>query len=180
MDNFVRAFMQCTNYYQFLKGGRPRTGPSKQELRLRQAQQSGKLDKVVDAMETMPEKEWCTHTPHFENEEVFGSTARKLNLSLGSEFDSHCLEKMNFSRPKIQRRTRKGRHESVPTAIDLFPPSSPTSFDSIRIMSPPPLASNVIGVQVKHVTSVEESDCDVRQWHITRLSKISKKKCFAK
>ena len=76
-DDFVRAFMQCTNYYQFLKGGRSGIGPLKQELRLRQAQRSGRLDKVVDAMETMAEgKEWCTHTPHFEGEEVFGSTAR--------------------------------------------------------------------------------------------------------
>ena len=37
VDDFVRAFMQCTNYYQILKGGRPKTGPSKQEFRLRQA-----------------------------------------------------------------------------------------------------------------------------------------------
>ena len=104
VDDFVRAFMQCTNYYQFLKGGRSGTGPLKQELRLRQAQRSSRLDKVVDAMETMAEgKEWCTRTPHFEGEEVFGSTARQLNLPLGSEFDSHRLEKMNFSRPKVQK-----------------------------------------------------------------------------
>ena len=77
VDDFVCAFMQCTNYYQFLKGGRSGTGPSRQELRLRQAQRSGKLDKLVDAMEMMPEgKEWCTRTPHFEGDEVFGSTAR--------------------------------------------------------------------------------------------------------
>ena len=30
------------------------------------------------------------------------------------------------------------------------------------------------------MTSVKESDCDARQWHIARLSKTSKKKCFAK
>ena len=66
VDDFVLAFMQCMNYYQFLKGGRSGIGPSKQELRLRQAQQSGRLDKVVDPMETMAEeKEWCTRTPHF-------------------------------------------------------------------------------------------------------------------
>ena len=47
-------------------------------------------------------------------------------------------------------------------------------------MSPPPLASNVVGVQVKHVSSIKESDCNVRQWYIARLPKTSKKKCFAK
>ena len=115
----------------------------------------------------MPEgKEWCTHTPHFEGEEVFGSIARKLNLPLRFEFDSHHLEKMNFSRPKVQKRMKKGHRESAPTTIDLFPPSSSTFSNDIRIMSPPAKASNVVGVQVKHVTSVEESDCNVRQWHI--------------
>ena len=39
VDNFVHAFIQCTNYYQFLKDGRPRIGPSKHKLRLWQAQQ---------------------------------------------------------------------------------------------------------------------------------------------
>ena len=91
-------------------------------------------------------KEWCTHTPHFEGEEVFSSIVQKLNLPLGSEFDSYHPEKMNFSHPKVQRRTRKGRHESAPTTIDLSSPFSPTSSDGIRIMSPPPLASNVVGV----------------------------------
>ena len=79
-----------------------RTGPSRQELRLRQAQRSSRLDKLVDAMETMPEgKEWCTRTPHFEGDEVFGSTAHQLNLPLGSQFDSHRLDKMNFSCPRV-------------------------------------------------------------------------------
>ena len=147
VDDFVRAFMQCTNYYQFLKGGRSGTRPSKQELRLRQAQRSGRLDKVVDAMETMAEgKEWCTRTPHFEGEEVFGSTTRQLNLPLGSEFDSHRPDKMNFSHPKARRATRQSRHDSAPAAIDLSSPSSPTSSDGIRIMSPPPPTSTVLGV----------------------------------
>ena len=128
----------------------------------------------------MPEgKKWCTRIPHFEGEEVFGSTAQKLNLPLGSQFDSHRPEKINFSRPKVQRTTRKGRHKSAPAAIDLSLPSSPTSND-IRIMFLPPSASTIVGVQVKHVTSVEESDYDARQWHIAQLPKTSKKKCFAK
>ena len=103
VDDFVRAFMQCTNYFKFLNGGRSGTGPSKQELRLRQAQRSGRPEKVVEAMENMPEaKDWCTRLPHFEGEEVFGSIPRKLDLPIGSEFNSHRPDKMNFSRPKVQ------------------------------------------------------------------------------
>ena len=37
VDDFVRAFMQCVAYYQFLKGERPGAGPSKEELKLRRA-----------------------------------------------------------------------------------------------------------------------------------------------
>ena len=47
-------------------------------------------------------------------------------------------------------------------------------------MSRPPSPCTIVGVQVKHVTSVEEYDYDARQWHIARLFKTSKKKCFAK
>ena len=132
-------------------------------------------------METMPEgKEWCTHTPHFEGDKVFGSTAHQLSLPLGSQFDSHRPDKMNFSRRRVQRTTREGHRGCAPTAIDLSSLSSPTSSDGVRILSPPPSASTIIGVHVKHVTSVEESDCDASQWHIARLQKTSKKKCFAK
>ena len=142
VNDFVRAFMQCTNYYQFLKGRRSGTRPSNEELRLRQAQRSGKLDKVVDAMETMAEgKEWCTRTPHFEGKEVFGSTTWQLNLPIGSEFDSHRPDKTNFSRPKVRRATRQSRRDFAPAAINLSLPSSPTSSDGVRIMSPPPPTS---------------------------------------
>ena len=75
VDDYIRAFMQCTNYNSFLNGGRSGTGPSKQELRLCPAQRSGRPEKVVEVMKNMPEaKDWCTRTPHFEGEEVFGST----------------------------------------------------------------------------------------------------------
>jgi hypothetical protein len=90
VDDFVRAFMQCTSYYQFLKGQKSGTGPSKQELRLRHAQRSGNPEKVIAAMESMPSaEEWCTRSPHFEGEEIFGSSKRKLDLPFGSESDSH-------------------------------------------------------------------------------------------
>jgi hypothetical protein len=38
VDDFVRVFMQCSAYSQFLKGYNPGTGPSKEELKLRRAQ----------------------------------------------------------------------------------------------------------------------------------------------
>jgi hypothetical protein len=38
VDDFVRVFMQCSAYSQFLMGENPGTGPSKEELKTRRAQ----------------------------------------------------------------------------------------------------------------------------------------------
>ena len=58
---------------------------------------------------------------------------------------------MNFSHPTVQRTAREGRCDYAPAAIDLSSLSSPTSSDGVRILSPPPSTSTVVGVQVKHV-----------------------------
>src|ERR1700738_427339 len=47
VDDFVRAFMQCTNYYAYLKGDCSSTGPRKEEFRLRAAQRSGDAKRIV-------------------------------------------------------------------------------------------------------------------------------------
>ena len=38
VDDYIRAFLQVVAYYQYLKGGVSRLGPSKEKLRLRSAQ----------------------------------------------------------------------------------------------------------------------------------------------
>jgi hypothetical protein len=43
------------------------------------------------------EDEFYTQEPHFEGEEVFGSQKRKADVPLGSEHESHRLDKVNFS-----------------------------------------------------------------------------------
>lgn len=48
------------------------------------------MKKLVDATEYFDDSpEICTRVSHNEGEEVFGSTMRKLDLPLRSEFDSH-------------------------------------------------------------------------------------------
>ena len=54
VDDFVRAFMQCTNYYAYLKGERSGTGLGKEELRLCAAQRSGDSKRIVAVLEHMP------------------------------------------------------------------------------------------------------------------------------
>ena len=38
VDDYIRAFLQVVAYYQFLKGGIGKVGPSKEELKLKWAQ----------------------------------------------------------------------------------------------------------------------------------------------
>ena len=96
MDDFVRAFMQCTNYYAYLKDGRFGTGPGKEELRLRAAQRSGDAKRIVATLKHIPGAEhWCTYKSQLEGEEVFGTTKRKLDMPPGSDQDSHRPDKIS-------------------------------------------------------------------------------------
>ena len=110
LDDYVRAFMQVTSYYSFLKGERAGTGPRREELRLRCAQQTKDPLKIRSAMEKFPNaEEWCNRTPEFTGEEVFGSKKRGLNTPVGSEFDTHRPDKVNFSHSRIQTRSGKAQ-----------------------------------------------------------------------
>ena len=164
VDDFVRAFMQCTNYYAYLKGDRSGTGPGKEELRLRAAQRSGDAKRIVAALEHMPGAEhWCTRKPQLEGEEVFGTTKRKLDLPPGSEQDSHRPDKVSFSHPRVSTRSTKARTDSS-TPSDLPLTQSPEKS---------------IPQRVTHVNNIQETHCDVSKWHISRLPKTSAKACFA-
>jgi hypothetical protein len=161
VDDFVRAFMQCVAYYQYLKGDRAGTGPSKEELRLRAAQRSseitGNTKSLHEAMSKMPGAEdFCTRTPHLEGEEVFLSLKRKADVPLGSEFDSHRPDKISISRPRVQ--TRSSRTSTViidsPTSLQ----ASPT--DSLVPEVPRQMTAATPTGKAHHVTAVQETVCD--------------------
>ena len=94
VDDYIRAFMQVVAYYQFLKGDVGGTGPSKEELKLRNAQRRARVTgdpRVLrDAMLGMPgADDFCIRDPHLEGEEVFGSLKRKPDVPLGADGESH-------------------------------------------------------------------------------------------
>jgi hypothetical protein len=92
--------MQMTNYRAYLKGKASRTGPSKQELKLKAARRSSDPKKIEEALSQLPGVEVATtRIPHLEGEEIFGSTKRKLDLPLGDDGNSHRPDKVNFSQP---------------------------------------------------------------------------------
>jgi hypothetical protein len=98
--------MQVSRYYQYLKGELIGTGPGKEELMLRIAQRSAQRSgnpKVLNAaIAKMPgAAKFCTWQSHFEGEEVFSSQKYKVDVSLGSEHESHRPDKINFSHPRV-------------------------------------------------------------------------------
>ena len=154
-DDWVRAFMQMTNYRSYLCGGLSGTGPSKQDLKLKRALVSRDGKKIADALNDMPEAaEFCTRVPHLEGEEVFGTLKRrKIDMPIGFEGDSHRPDKVNFSHPRVQTR-------SIAAQIN--------SRDTPHSTSPVPFTNKVL-----------ESDCDTSKWHIARISEKSRKQCHA-
>jgi hypothetical protein len=156
-DDKIRAVMQMTNYRAYLKGKASGTGPLKQELKLRAASCSGDPKKIEEALSHLPGVEVATtRIPHLEGEEIFGSTKRKLDLPLGDDGDSHRPDKVNFSQPQVQTRSR--------TAHTEFAGASVAGADKDEL---------------PHVTTALESDCDMSQWHIARISHRSNCKCHA-
>jgi hypothetical protein len=103
----IRAVMQMTNYMAYLKGKASGTGPSKQELKLRAARHSGDPKKIEEVLSQLPGVEVATtRIPHLEGKEIFGSMKRKLDLPPSDDGDSHRLEKVNFSQPRVQTRSK--------------------------------------------------------------------------
>jgi hypothetical protein len=183
VDDYIRAFLQVVNYYQFLKGDCGGTGPSKEELKLRMAERrarkTGDPRILQDPMLNMPgADEFCTRDPHMPGEEVFGTLKRKPDLPLGAEEESHRPDRVNYSHPRNSSRQVRActshlpvideEDRSVPNEVI---PSIPPSEDA---RSSPPSEG-----RIRHVTIVQESDVNVKEWHIARLPKNSAKCCWA-
>jgi hypothetical protein len=97
-----------------------------------------------------------TRIPHLEGEEIFGSTKHKLDLPPGDDGDFHRPDKVNFSQPRVQTRLRTAHTEVAGASVAA--------------------ADND---ELPHVTIALESNCDMSQWHIARISHRSSYKCHA-
>jgi hypothetical protein len=138
-DDRIRAVIQMINYRAYLKGKASGTGPTKQELKLRAARRSSDPKKIEEALSQLPGMEVATtRIPHLQGEEIFGSTKRKLDLPLRNDGDSHRPDKVNFSQPQVQTRSR--------TAHTKVAGASVAGADKNEL---------------PHVTTALESDCDM-------------------
>jgi len=73
-----------------LRGHTCGSSPSKQELKLRAAKQSGDPKKIAEALNTLLGAEGIgTRLLYLEEEEIIGSMKQKLDVSIGNARDSH-------------------------------------------------------------------------------------------
>jgi hypothetical protein len=136
-----------TNYKAYFKGRLSGTDPSRQELKLKATKRSGDPKKIVEIISQLPRMEVATtRISHLEGKETFGSTKQKLDLPPGDDGDSHRPDKVNFSRPLVLTRFR--------TAYTEFARASVVGGDQDEL---------------PHVIVVQESDCDMSQWHIIKI-----------
>jgi hypothetical protein len=174
VNDFVRALIQVSRYYQFIKGDYVGTSPGKEELMLLVTQhstlQSGNPKALNVATAKMPgAEEFCTREPHFEGAEVFGSQKRKADISLRSEHESHRPDQVNFSCPQVRTRSTAAAGASCSLSDILEEPSTALQEHPI-----PNVNSRTI-----HVTTIHKTACKETEWYITRLPKTSAKACFA-
>jgi hypothetical protein len=174
VDDFIRALIQVSRYYQFLKGEYAGTGPGKEELMLwvaqRSALRSGNPKALNVAMAKMPgTEEFCTREPHFEGEEVFGSQKRKADIPLGSKHESHRPDRVNLSRSRV--RTRSTAAAGASCSLSDIPEEPSTDLQEHPIPN--------VNSRMTHVTAIHETACKESEWHIARLPKTSAKACFA-
>ena len=158
-DDSIRAWMQMTNYRAYLRGQASCLGPSKGELKLRAVRRNRDPKKMAEALNTLLDVEdFGMRIPHLKDEEIFGSTKRKLSIPIGVDGDSHCLDKVNFSQLRVRTRsTTAATAVTTPSDVQTVPAGTP-SF---------------------HVSVAFESDYDTSKWHIARINHKSNAKCQA-
>ena len=113
------------------------------------------------------------NVPRYVSEEVFGSAIRRLHVEPSVDYDSHHFDKINFSHPNDHAKAlRMKLHDSSSTSAE-------NDLEIVVLALPIGNSASNIPDSFPHVTIVQESDCDVQQWHINQMPSMEKKTCFA-
>ena len=122
------------------------------------------------AMVKMPGvEEFCTWEPRFEGEEVFGSQKCKADIPLGSEYESHRPDRVNFSFPQI--RTKSTTVAGASCSLSDISEEPSTNLQEHPIPN--------VNSRTTHMIAVHETAYTKTEWHIARLPKTLAKACFA-
>ena len=133
VDDFARAALQSLFYFNYLRGGPAGTGPSKTELQLHLAARAGNSRRMVKLHDHVAvEAGLNTRVPHLEEETIFGSAKRKLDLLLGDESDSHRHDRVNYLIPNLD----KGVSPSHVRGVRRYSPSQAQARSSVMSSNP--------------------------------------------
>ena len=100
-------------------------------------------------------------------------------MPLGCEQDSHRPDKVNFSRPRVRTRSSVASTSTSARGAIADGISFPAGMDDMETMPSEEHQDRLRNHHPMHVTGTQETDCDERDWHISRLPKSSAKACFA-
>ena len=130
-----------------------------------------------------------TRIPHLDDETIFGSTKRKLDLPPGDDSNSHRHDHVNFTIPKIGKGMSPTKSQSVLIARNHVS-QSPHVGKPLRGSSPSKntwRSPKQRGIPVRALAltksglPVVESPCaDPSEWHIERISIDSEEHCRGK
>ena len=112
--------------------------------------------------------EFCTRDPHYEGVEVFGSQKQKLDTPIGVDEETHRLNTIHFSWPRLAKMVTRARATTLPTIVEELK----TSAKQVQPLPP-------VGTNICCITTVQESTVNEKTWHIARIPKTSAKVCWA-
>lgn len=176
IDDYIRAFMQVVVYYQFLKGDIGCISPSKEELKLRNAQRraraTGNPRVLKDAMlDILGADYFYIRDPLFKREEVFDSLKRKPDVPLRVDREAHMPDIVYYSHPRGLKKTALAQVVSLLVITEEEEEELKKDAATPGVASVSPAQKGGIHL----VTSVQETKVDERTWHIVRLPKESSK-----
>ena len=99
-------------------------------------------------------------------------------MRLGCNHDSHRPVKVNFSRPRVRTRSSVA-NTSTPAVAAIEGISFRPGMDDMETMPSEEHQERLWNHHPMHVTGIQETDCDKREWHMSRLPKSFAKACFA-
>ena len=113
-------------------------------------------------------EEYCTHDPHLEGAELFGSHKRRPDTPIGDDGKTHRPDTVNFSRPRPGKQITRSQPIPLLTIIE-------ESFSYVQEVQVPLIA----GLGVLRVTAVQKTKVDASLWHIAHIPHNSRKSCWA-
>ena len=100
-------------------------------------------------------------------------------MPLGCEQDSHRPDKVNFSHPRVRTRSSVASTSTPAGGAIEDGISFCASMDDMETMPSEEHEDRSQNHHPVQVIGTQETDCDEREWHISRLPKSSAKACFA-